>query len=187
MEHELTDVELVKQVQSGKPNAMSQLYRRHRPAIYRYALSRVYDQQVAQDVVGEIFLRVVSYLPDYKITAVPFTAWLFRIAHNTLITIAQKESRFEQLPIEYAETPCFSAVTPDMQVEHQLNKEWIWSGLEQLDEAQRDVVVMRFLVGLSLKETAHALEKSVGAVKTLQHRGILALRVALNVKGKGVA
>jgi RNA polymerase sigma-70 factor, ECF subfamily len=53
--------------------------------------------------------------------------------------------------------------------------------LQQIDENQRDVIILRFLVGLSLQEAAHALDKSVGAIKTLQHRGILALRVALQV------
>ncbi len=186
MNNELSDNDLVKQVQAGNREAMSQLYQRHRPAIYRYALSRVYNQQVAQDIVGEIFLRVVTYLPKYKVTGAPFTAWLFRIAHNTLITMAKKEGHFQQLPIETVEKPEYSGDHPDQLVEFQLNKEWIWAGLEQIDENQREVVILRFLVGLSLKETAHALEKSIGAVKTLQHRGILALRVAMNVKGAGV-
>ena len=52
-------------------------------------------------------------------------------------------------------------------------------GLQQLDDRQRDVIILRFIIGLSLKEVAHTLDKSVGNIKTLQHRGILALRVAL--------
>ena len=59
--------------------------------------------------------------------------------------------------------------------------DWVRRCLQQLDETQRDVIILRFLVGLSLQEAAHALDKSVGAIKTLQHRGILALRVALQV------
>lgn len=186
MDYELSDNDLVRQVQAGNRDAMSTLYQRHRPAIYRYALSKVYNQQIAQDIVGEIFLRMVAYLPKYKITGAPFTAWLFRIAHNTLITISKKESHVQNLPLEQAELPEYSTDNPAQLVEFQLNKEWIWSGLDKIDENQREVVILRFLVGLSLKETAHALEKSVGAVKTLQHRGIHALRVALNVKGEQI-
>ena len=187
MSSDLSDAELVKQIQAGKEEAMSQLYRRHRPSLFRYALSKTYNQQLAEDIVGEIFLRMVQYLPTYQITGAPFTAWLFRIAHNTLITIAKKENRYLTVPLEDVNPPSNRDDGPDKQVEIQLSKEHIWQGLLHLDESQRDVVILRFLVGLSLKETAHALEKSVGAVKTLQHRGIQSLRIALNSKRSKIA
>lgn len=186
IDHDLSDAELVTRVQSGDTEAMSALYKRHRPSLYRYAYSKVYDQQLAQDIVGEIFLRVVQYLPSYKITGAPFAAWLFRIAHNTLITLAKKENKRQKLPLDYVENSATSGHQPEFAVERQLNNEWILAGLEQLDAPQKEVVILRFVVGLSLKETAHALERTVGAVKTLQHRGIHALRIVLNVKEKSI-
>ncbi len=189
MTHELTDAELVQQVQAGEAEAMSTLYRRHRPAIFRYVFSKVYDQQQAQDITSEIFLRVVKHLPQYKITAAPFPAWLFRIAHNYTITHKKKENAHQLMPIEYAsqEENATHAnrgthhleENPALAVEYQLDLEWVWQGLQQLDETQREVLILRFLNELSLKEVALTLDKTVGAVKTLQHRGIAALRVAL--------
>lgn len=187
MDHNQRDTDLVNRIQAGDTDAMSLLYRKHRPALYRYAYSRVYNQELAQDIVGEIFLKVVQYLPQYKVTGAPFTAWLFRIAHNTLITLSQKESKQMDVPLEYVENSIPSEDRPDLQVENRLNVELIMTGLHALEEMQREVVVLRFLVGLSIKETAHSLEKSIGAIKTLQHRGIHALRVALNVKQEKVA
>lgn len=181
MTHELTDAELVKQVQAGKTEAISNLYRRHRPVIFRYVLSKVYDQQQAQDITGEIFLRMVAYLPRYKVTGAPFTAWLFRIARNYTITYRQKEYTHPLMPISQAEGDSRSEDNPARIVETRLELEWVWHGLQQLDEIQREVIILRFLIGLSLKEVALTLDKTVGAVKTLQHRGILALRVALQV------
>jgi RNA polymerase sigma-70 factor (ECF subfamily) len=176
-----SDEHLVKQIQQGSGEAMSILYRRHRPAILRYAQARVYDWQQAQDITGEIFLRMIAHLPQYQITGAPFTAWLFRIAHNIVITHRQKESRTPLVPISHADNSSRPEDNPALLVEKEMEMDWVWRGLRQLDETQRDVIILRFLVGLSLQEAAHALDKSVGAIKTLQHRGILALRVTLQV------
>ncbi len=181
MTHEITDAELVEQVQAGQPTAMSELYQRHRTAVFRYALSKVYDPNWAQDITGEIFLRMVTHLPQYKITDVPFTVWLFRIARNYTITHLQKENRHQFVPLPETNELSRAEDNPARIVETQLELEWIWRGLQQLDEHQREVVVLRFLIGLPLQEVADTLDRTVGAVKTLQHRGITALRVALQV------
>ncbi len=179
---ELTsDEQLVQQIQTGSSEAMSILYRRHRPAILRYVQARIYphDLQQAQDITGEIFLRMVAYLPQYQITGAPFTAWLFRIAHNIVITYRQQESRLSLAPISDADNHSHPQDNPARLVENKLEMDWIWQGLQELDESQREVIVLRFLIGLSLKEVAHVLDKHVGTIKTLQHRGILALRIVL--------
>lgn len=182
MTHELnSDQELVEQIQNGSSEAVSMLYRRHRPAILRYVQARVYDWQQAQDITGEVFLRMVAHLPQYRLTGAPFSAWLFRIAHNHLVNHYQQTKRTELVPISYADNSSRPEDNPAWLVENQLEMDWVQQGLQQLDQAQQEVIVLRFLVGLSLKEVAHALDKSVAAVKTLQHRGILALRVALQV------
>lgn len=176
-----SDEQLVQQIQKGNSEAMSVLYRRHRPAVLRYVQARIYDWQQAQDITGDIFLRVVSHLPQYRMTGAPFPAWLFRIAHNTLITHRQKENRIPQISIDYADEKSYPEDNPAWLIEQKMQMAGIMRSLQQLDEAQRDVIILRFLIGLSLQEVAHALNKSIGAIKTLQHRGILALRVALQV------
>ena len=179
--HESSDEELVQQIQTGDTEAMSVLYRRHQPAVLRYAQARVYDWQQAQDITGEIFLRMLAHLPQYQITGAPFTAWLFRIARNYIISHSQQEDRTRLAPITAADNSSNPADDPARRVENEMQLDWVWQGLQQLDETQRDVITLRFLSGLSLMETAHTLDKSVGAVKTLQHRGILALRIVLQV------
>lgn len=176
---EVSDSDLVSQVKHGNEEAMATLYQRHRPAVFRYVRSLVYDQQLAQDLTGEIFIRVVKHLPDYQITGAPFTAWLYSIARNYTISYRRKESRKQLVPIAEANGISRTEDNPAVLVERQLELEGILEGLDQIDQHQREVVVLRFLVGLSLKDVAHILDKTVGAVKTLQHRGIVALRLAL--------
>lgn len=177
---ELSDKTLVERAQNGDERAVGELYDRHRTRIFRYVRARVYDTLLAQDLTGEIFLRMVANLPNYRVMEAPFTAWLYRIAHNYVINYSQKENRRQLVPVAYANNVSRRQDNPAVIIERQLELEWIQQGLERIDETQREVLILRFLVGLSLKEVAQTLDKTVAAVKSLQHRGVLALQVALN-------
>ncbi len=176
---ELTDETLIRRAQNGDVNAVGALYDRHRQRIFRYVRARVYNTHLAQDLTGEIFLKMVANLPHYREMGVPFSAWLYRIAHNYIINSLQKDKTHQHVPIVYANNVSRRQDNPALVVEQQLQLEGIRQGLEQIDETQCEVVILRFLVGLSLKETAATLEKSVSAVKSLQHRGILTLQAIL--------
>ena len=120
----ISDEQLVQQIQQGSGEAMSTLYRRHRPIILRYVQARVYDWQQAQDITGEIFLRMVANLPQYQITGAPFAAWLFRIAHNYIITHRQKEGRTPLAPLEDADEVSQAQDNPARLVENKMEMDW---------------------------------------------------------------
>ena len=178
---ELSDAELVEHAQNGNLDAVGQLYDRHRTRIFRYVRSRIYNTQLAQDLTGEIFLQMVTHLPGYRVTAVPFSAWLYRIAHNHIINHAgRKENRYQYVPLLYASDVISQKEdNPARIVEQKLQLEEVQQALERIDEIQREVIVLRFLLDFSLKEVALVLGKTVAAVKSLQHRGLLALEVAM--------
>ena len=176
---ELDDMELVKHAQAGNMAAVAELYDRHRPRIFRYIRFKVADTQMAQDLTGEVFLRMVDNLPGFRPMEVPFTAWLYRIAQNLVIKERQKEFRQPAVPLVYAQEVSRQRDNPAHLVEKQLEMEWVLDGLHKIDENQREVIILRFVAGFSLKEVAEMLGKTVAAVKTLQHRGILALQVVL--------
>lgn len=177
---ELDDMELVKQAQSGSVEAVGDLYDRHRQRIFRYIRANTGNTYVAQDLTGEVFYAMVNALPSFEPRGVPFSAWLYRIAKNLIIKERQRESKQTMVPLADAELVSQNVGNPVSVVEQQLQMEQILQGLAGLDEAQREVVVLRFMVGLSLKETAEMLDRTVGAVKTLQRRGVMALQVALD-------
>jgi RNA polymerase sigma-70 factor, ECF subfamily len=156
------------------------LYDRHHTRIFRYIRARIYDTHLAQDLTGEVFLQMVAHLADYRVTAVPFSAWLYRIAHNHLVNhIARKESRYQHLPLAQAATWAIQKQTRRDWSSDSLCLEAVQQALERIDETQREVIILRFWLGYSLKETADMLGKSVAAIKSQQHRGLLALEAAL--------
>jgi RNA polymerase sigma-70 factor (ECF subfamily) len=182
---ETDDMELVRQAQTGSVAAVGELYDRHRSRIFRYIHFKTGNKQVAQDLASEVFLRMVDHLSDFQPRGVPFSAWLYRIAQNLIIKQGQRASKHPNVPLVFADNVSQNGDNPAFVVERELEMEWVWQGLENLDESQREVIILRFITGLSLKETAEALEKTVAAVKTLQHRGILTLQATLKYEQRG--
>jgi RNA polymerase sigma-70 factor (ECF subfamily) len=105
---------------------------------------------------------------------------LFRIAHNLLIDHYRQESGHMMLPFEEAENAGEEEIDPASLIEQKLTMEHAYRALSELELFQRDVLVLRFLSGLSLKETALALGKTEDAIKALQRRGLAALRLSLD-------
>jgi RNA polymerase sigma-70 factor, ECF subfamily len=178
--HDFSDAELVERAQSGDPEAIGLLYDRHHTRIFRYVRARIFDTHLAQDLTGEVFLQMVAHLADYRVTAVPFSAWLYRIAHNHVVNhIGRKENQFQHLPLVYAGNLSRKEENPARLVEEQMVLEAVQQALERIDEIQREVIILRFWLGYSLKEVADMLDKTVAAVKAHQHRGLLALEMEM--------
>jgi len=180
-----SDADLVRRARKGDVNAIGELYDRHHRRIFRYVWSHVRDQHLAEDLTGEVFLRMVTGLANYRLKGVPFQAWLYRIAHNLTVDHHRKAGRHELVPLYHADELSEGGNSPFEIVEHRLTAEQVQHALGGLDPLQHEVVTLRFLVGLSLRETAQTLGKTIAAVKSLQHRGLVALRVALENRGAG--
>lgn len=174
------DADLVVRAQGGDVDAVGELYDAHHEHIFRYVWSRVRDQQLAEDLTGEIFTRMVGSLAGYRPADVPFRAWLYRIARNLIVDHYRKENNHASLPLAHAENISGGRANhPGPLVEQKLVLERVQEALAQIDPIQRDVILLRFVAGLPLQEVAQSLDKTVAAVKSLQHRGLKSLRVAL--------
>ena len=160
-------------------SAVGELYDRHHLRIFRYVWLHVRDRQLAEDLTGEVFVRMVTALPGYRQRGVPFQAWLYRIAHNLTTDHHRRAGLHEMVPLEHAEELSAHGHDPATIVEHRLSAQEVQQALDTLDPLQREVVVLRFVAGLSLQEVGSTLNKTVAAVKSLQHRGLAALRAAL--------
>lgn len=168
--------EILLGARQGHTEPVSALYQHYHPAIFRYLYYRVGDQQTAEDLTAEVFLRMVRSLGEFRAQGVPFHAWLFRIARN--LAVDHFRRTHTQSAVELPESHPDGATTEHL-VELTLTSERLQQALTQLNEEQREVVTLRFILGMSLVETAQAIHRSEDAVKGLQRRGLMALREQL--------
>jgi RNA polymerase sigma-70 factor (ECF subfamily) len=168
---------VVTRAQQGDSAALAALYDQHYGLIYGYLRARLGDRQAVEDLTGEVFQRMLTGLAAYRPQGLPFRAWLVRIAHNLLVDHYRRAGR--GLVVEWDERLPAASPDPTHEAEHNLTLEQVYRVLAGLDEHQREAVTLRFLSGLSLRETALALGKTETAIKALQRRGLAALRQAL--------
>jgi RNA polymerase sigma-70 factor (ECF subfamily) len=171
--------DLVVLAQRGEADAIGTLYDTHYQAIFRYFRARVGNRQLAEDLTGDVFRRMLTGLPYYRPLGLPFRAWLFRIAHNLLVDHYRQESGRMSVELQETERHGGGGEDPASVVEHKLTMEQTFQALSELDSSQRDVLALRFLGGLSLREVALALNRTEDSVKALQRRGLAALRLSL--------
>jgi RNA polymerase sigma-70 factor (ECF subfamily) len=168
----ITDSELVARAKAGDEAALAQIYERYGPAIYRYIYFRVGERELAEDLQAEVFLRMLEGIHRYEDRGWPISAWLYRIARDrTIDTIRRRQSR-PQVPLESWNGMCDG---PETSVGAQLDSEELHRTLTELTEEQRQVIQLRFLAEMSIHEVAQTLNRSEGAVKALQFRGMQSL------------
>jgi RNA polymerase sigma-70 factor (ECF subfamily) len=176
----LSGAELVTLARRGDEEAIGALYDQHCQAVFRYFLARLGHQQMAEDLTGEVFRRMLTGLPGYRGIDLPFRAWLFRIARNLLVDHYRREGGHKLVPLEEREQASKEEHDPASAVEQKLTMEHAFQALSALEPSQRDALALRFLSGLSVRETAFALGKTEDAIKALQRRGLAALRLSLD-------
>ena len=169
---------LVARAQAGDREAFGELYERLAPKIYAYLFHNTERQaQLAEDLTEEVFVKVLEKLGHYQDRGLPFSAWVFRIAHNHLIDHVRARPKQASVPLDDCHD--LAEQQAERALDDALTHRELTRALGRLTEEQRQVVALRFLQGLSVAQTAAATGRTAGAVKQLQGRGLLALRRAL--------
>ena len=176
---ETDDVELIARAARGDREAFGRLYERYVLRVFRHIYFLTSDSQLAEDLTAQTFLKTLEALPRYEIRGIPFLAWLLRIASNLTINHlkSQKNNGHAQLPESVAARG--TDYSPEQSCEIKLDGERVWAQVRRLRGDQRQVIVMRFIDGLSYPDIAHVLGKSVGAVRVIQYRALASLRQML--------
>lgn len=154
--------------------ALAVIYDEYHPPIYRYIYRQVGNVDTARDLTSEVFRRFLQALqngngPDQKLSA-----WLYRAAHNIVVDHYRRQQHRRHLPLD--EQLVNTHDDPVSLAEHHISMERVQAALQQLTPDQRQVIILKFLEGLSNQETADVLNKPVGAIKSLQHRALAALQ-----------
>ena len=174
---------MVDAARSGSDAALSELYTLYFPRVYRYILARTGNSYDAEDLTEEVFMKVLEAIERFEWREAPFSAWLFRIAHNAVISQRRKDgARGRSAPL--TEGLALDSQGPDELVENRLALRDIMDAAQKLPEAQRQVIAFRFGAGLSVAETARAMNKGEGNVKVIQHKAIAKLREMVRPKPK---
>ncbi|OZM74749.1 RNA polymerase subunit sigma-70 [Amycolatopsis antarctica] len=173
--------DLVRAAQNGDAEAFGKLYDRYVDVVFRYVLFRLGDRDVAEDVTSETFLRALRRITSVSYQGRDVGAWFVTIARN-LVLDHVKSSRFrleivtdevsENGTAPFAGTHPQSAAGPEQQAISNATNDVLFAGIAELGEDQRECIVLRFLQGLSVAETARIMHRNEGAIKALQHRAV---------------
>jgi RNA polymerase sigma-70 factor (ECF subfamily) len=166
---------LLVQAAQKDPSHFGELYELNFERVYAFVLRRVNGRQVAEDLTSEVFHKALAALPRFDWRGIPFSAWLIRIASN-VVTDQWKRSAKEQLMEEPPEQSTLS------DLDEFEERARLFNLVGTLPADQGRVIRMRFAEDKSIREIAHELKRSEGAIKQLQFRGLEALRQKLGGK-----
>jgi RNA polymerase sigma-70 factor (ECF subfamily) len=172
------ELNLVQRARQGDHEAFAQLYESHFDKIFRYLVLKIRNQAEAEDMTQQVFVKAYESIGSYRWQGVPFTAWLFRIAHNQMVDYVRKQSKKPTVSLDES-LPIMDDTDIEHEVETKIEMEKVVLATKKLTKAQREVISLRFAGELSIAEAAKTMRKSEGAIKTLQHSAILALRKTL--------
>jgi RNA polymerase sigma-70 factor (ECF subfamily) len=160
--------------QAGDSRAIQFLYVRFTPDVRRYVRSLIKDPHEAEDITQTVFMKMIASIERYEPREVPFIAWLLRIARNT--TLSHFRSH-RSIPVEEV------IAQGDDGRRRREHSRALRAAIDALPEEQRQVVILRHLLGLSVDEIASMLGKSESSIHSLHHRGRINLQGALNEAG----
>ena len=166
------DEDVQRRAMAGDVQAFGDLYLACLPAVYRYIRFRVGDESMAQDLAETTFLRAWVARERYRPGATPILGWLYRIARNAVIdhyrTARQNVALDSSMPARDADVQA--------KAEEMEERRMLAETLERLDAIDRDVLTMRFVMGMSHAEVATELHRSPGSIRVIQFRALRKLR-----------
>ena len=176
---------LVNKARTGHKDALTKLYGVFREKIYRYVFFKCGNHADAEDITNEVFLRMIQSIANFQWKGIGFSSWLFKIASNLVIDYYRNKSRRN---IESIEKRDYIGETNWEQISEFLDNRdlfhAIYKDTDDLTDLQKEVVNLRFIGDLSLKETAEAMSKNVNSVKAIQHAAIKKLKEKVQENNK---
>jgi RNA polymerase sigma-70 factor, ECF subfamily len=173
------DSRLLRDAKNGSAEAFGNIYERYAAIVFRFLFAHLDDRMDAEDMTEEVFIKAWQALPRFHDRGLPFSAFLLRIARNSLTDHFRRCS-------PQGDTPFYGnmLVDPQPQPFDQIAGSWehhhLRLKLHALREDYRTVLVARFVSNLTPEETARMMGRSPGAVRVLQHRALTALRKSMN-------
>ncbi len=170
-----SDLNLVARVKTD-PAAFGQLYERYIARIYNYVYYRTGNHHDAEDLTSRVFYRALMHVEDYVDRGVPFAAWLYRIAHNLVANWHRDHARRQDLDLDDAVLIGEPHEMPEWATETNEQQRRLLEVIRRLPEERQELLILKFVEGLSNAEVGQIMGRTEGAIKSLYHRTLLALR-----------
>ncbi len=161
--------------------ALGDLYDRYAGKIYAYIYYRVGDEVLAEDLTANVFIKMLDAVKSTRAWDMSFSGWLYRIAHNAIVDHFRRNSHDKGLPLD--ERLVATTDDPVKTVEQLMASNVVKAAIANLTEEQQTVIVLKFFEGLSNLEVANIMDKTEGAIKSLQYRALAALRRCIEESG----
>lgn len=178
---DMEDNELVELAKEDK-EAFGEIYERYMPKIYNYIYYRTGNQQDAEDLTAKVFYRAMSHIERYVDKGVPFQAWLYRIAHNLVANFHRDHGRRKIIPLDDYVAHTLRSDAPDRQAEASEETEMLMTAIRRLPEERQQLILLKFIEQKSNAEIGEIMNRTEGAIKSLYHRTLLALRDELQMQ-----
>jgi RNA polymerase sigma-70 factor (ECF subfamily) len=182
------EARLVEQAKND-PVAFGELYERYVKRIYNYIYYRTGNEHDAEDLTARVFFRALENIDRYTVRGLPFSAWLYRIAHNLVANWHRDRSRQKVSPLDDVVVRGLWAEAPETLAEGREERDQLLTAIRRLPDERQQLLLLKFVERMSNAEIGLVMGRSEGAVKSLYHRTLLSLRDDLgtppvNVNGK---
>jgi RNA polymerase sigma-70 factor (ECF subfamily) len=164
------------------PLAFGQLYDRYVNRIYNYVYHRVGNHRDAEDLTARTFYRALSHIERYVDRGVPFSAWLYRIAHNLVANWHRDRARRQTISLDDVTVVVESQASPHEQAEASERHEALRQAIRRLSPERQQLLILKYSEGLSNAAIGEVMGRSEGAIKSLYHRTLLALQEDLRAE-----
>ena len=172
----LTDDEALLKAIAGDKDAFGILYERYVGRIYTYIYYRTGNTHDAEDLTARVFYRAIEHIGRYRQRGVPFSAWLYRIAHNLVANYHRDRQRRQEVPLDDVVNLQTKMDPPEMTMMNTLDLERLLRVIQSLSSERQELLVLKFVQELSNAEIGKIMRRSEGAIKSLYHRTLLSLR-----------
>jgi RNA polymerase sigma-70 factor (ECF subfamily) len=174
-QNEETDLALAQRAGSD-PAAFGELYERHVRKIYNYIYYRTGNHHDAEDLTAKVFQRALRHVGNFEDKGVPFTAWLYRIAHNLVANWHRDRSRRPVVPLEMHASASEVALHPESEAIAVEERELLLVAVRRLPADRQELLILKFVERLSNAEIGEIMGRTEGAIKSLYHRTLNSLR-----------
>lgn len=172
---------LIERARTDK-EAFGELYKLYVDRIYNYIYYRTSNHAEAEDLTARVFERAMKHIVRYEDRGLPFSAWLYRIAHNLVANWHRDRSRRQILSLDSVSQWQLHEDSPELESQVDEDKEILLAAIHRLPADRRELLIMKYVEKLPNSEIGDIMGRSEGAIKSLYHRTLLSLRSELGKK-----